>query len=124
MRARDSNQEDYLLRIIKQAAEALRRLREQLEGSAGASETVRADAQQAISQLLGDQAALLSRLDARTAVQLLGNAQKQALWAELLDLQADSCAAVGRSDQAESLRVRAQSIRDAPSPEFMPNSST
>jgi hypothetical protein len=111
VRARDSNQEDYLLRIIKQAAEALRRLRELLQGSATTSDTVHADTQQAISHLLGDQAALLSRLDARTAVQLLGNAQKQQLWADLLELQADSCAALDRPDQASTLRARAASVR-------------
>ena len=48
MRSRSSEQEDYLFRIIRQAAEALRRLREMLTGSAEASETVRRDASIAI----------------------------------------------------------------------------
>jgi hypothetical protein len=44
MPRRDSQRDDYLLRIIRQAADALRRLRERLTASAESAATVREEA--------------------------------------------------------------------------------
>lgn len=113
MRLRNSEQEDYILRIIRQAAEALRRLREMLTGSAEASETVRREAGIAIEQLLGEQAPLLTRVDAETAVRLVGSQARIALWADLLELEADACNRAGDTTGASAHRDRAVALRTA-----------
>lgn len=113
MRTRSSEQEDYLLRIIRQAAEALRRLREMLTSSAAASPTVRAEVHDAVGQLLGPDAALLSRLDAETAVRLLGDHVRAGLWADLLDLDATASVAGGDEIAATTQRTRAAALRAA-----------
>jgi hypothetical protein len=113
MRARSSEQEDYLLRIIRQAAEALRRLREMLTGSAEAGEAVRRDAGIAIEQLLGEVSPLLARVDADTAVRLVGSQTRIALWADLLELEADACERAGDASEASTHRARAAALRTA-----------
>lgn len=113
MRARNSEQEDYILRIIRQAAEALRRLREMLTGSAEASETVRREAGIAIEGLLGEAAPLLTRVDADTAVRLVGSQTRIALWADLLELEAEACERAGDASEASTHRARAAALRTA-----------
>ena len=65
MRPRGNTQEDYLLRIIRQAAELLRQLRRRLLGGEVSAETIRRDAASAIDFLLGGQAPVLGMLDGR-----------------------------------------------------------
>lgn len=113
MRLRNSEQEDYILRIIRQAAEALRRLREMLTGSAETSETVRREAGISIEQLLGEVSPLLSRVDADTAVRLVGSQTRIALWADLLELEADACDRAGDTAEASAHRYRAAALRTA-----------
>jgi hypothetical protein len=113
MRLRNSEQEDYILRIIRQAAEALRRLREMLTGSAEASETVRREAGIAIEGLLGEVAPLLTRVDADTAVRLVGSQTRIALWADLLELEADACDRAGDTTEGSAHRARAVALRTA-----------
>lgn len=113
MRLRNSEQEDYILRIIRQAAEALRRLREMLTGSAEASETIRREAGIAIEGLLGEVAPLLTRVDADTAVRLVGSQTRIALWADLLELEADASERAGDAGEASTHRARAAALRAA-----------
>lgn len=113
MALRRSEREDYLLRIIREAAEALRRLREMLTESGEPSATVRRDVEIAIGQLLGETSPLLTRVDADTAVRLVGDDGRVALWADLLELEADACELAGDETEASAHRARAAALRAA-----------
>jgi len=101
--------DDYLLRLITQAAAALRRLRGKLAGG-GATEEIVRDAGAAIGELLGPQRSVLDRLDAASAAQIVGNDDTIRAWSELLILQADAEAARGNSAVEQRLRQRAHSL--------------
>ena len=113
MGMRSGEQEDYLIRIIKQAAEALRRLREKLTASATASPSIRQEVNSATEQLLGAQADMLARLDAETAVRLVGTWRQAQLWADLVELEAEACDVDGDSVAASVRRARAVALRAA-----------
>jgi hypothetical protein len=113
MRARGNSQEDYLLRMIRQAAEALRRLRHRLAGTADAPEVVRMDAVAACDALLGSQSAVLAMLDASTAVRLAGHPEIVSLWTALLDVEAGALDAMGDATTAARRRARVVALRDA-----------
>lgn len=113
MGIRRNDQDDYLLRLIRQAAEALRRLRERLTHAAESPEAVRHDAAAATDALLGVEAPLLRRLDARSAARLLGHPGHVRAWAELLEVQADAARAALEVEAAGSLGARAKALREA-----------
>lgn len=113
MRPRSTNQEDYLLRLIQEAAAALRLLKHRLAGTASTPEAVREQAGIAIRALLGARAQLLERIDAVSAAHLIGHPEHVELWAALLDVEADAAQRCGDLPSAEQLRARAQSLRDA-----------
>jgi hypothetical protein len=113
MHARGNSQEDYLLRMIRQAADVLRRLRHRLTGGGDAPEVVRQDAIAATEMLLGSQSAVLGMLDPASAVRLVGHPEIVALWAAFLDLEAGALDATGDASTAERRRTRARALRDA-----------
>jgi hypothetical protein len=110
-----SAREDYLLRMIQQLGEMLRRLRERLTGKidAGEAAEVEREARQAIVTLLGPQASLLQHLDPASAVRLVANADRIALWMAFMRVQADAQRASGATDVAERLAARATAIEQA-----------
>ena len=101
--------DDYLLRLITQAAAAMRRLRELLVGGGSAEEVVR-DAGAAISALLGPQRSLLERLDAASAASIVGNADTVRAWSSLLLLQSEAEAIRGNTAEANRLSARARAL--------------
>jgi hypothetical protein len=113
MRPRGNTQEDYLLRIIRQAAELLRQLRRRLLGGEVSAESIRQDASAAIDLLLGAQAPVLGMLDAISAAQLVGHPAVVQLWCALLDVEADAADASGDPAPALRLRARAMALRNA-----------
>jgi hypothetical protein len=102
--------DDYLLRLIQQAAAALRHLRTRLGGGESADEVSR-DADEAIGTLLGPQRAMLERLDAWSAANLLGDPDRVMVWSDLLALQADLREVSGDSDGSAALRQRADALK-------------
>jgi hypothetical protein len=113
MRPRGNTQEDYLLRMIRQAAELLRQLRRRLLGGEENAETIRQDAAAAIDLLLGAQAPVLGLLDPASAVQLVGHPALVDLWTALLDVEADAAEASGDATVAARSRARTAALRDA-----------
>ncbi len=114
MRARSGDREDYVLRVIRQAAEALRLLRLRLAGGADSPEVVRRQAAAAADALLGPDAPLLARLDARSAARLVGDPRRVALWRGLLDVEAAAVEAGGGDRaRADALRARARALAAA-----------
>lgn len=111
MRPRGNTQEDYLIRMIQQAAEVLRRLRQRLTGGGGSPEQIRHDAAATVDLLLGAQSGVLAMLDPISAATLVGRPDVVHLWAALLDVQAGA----SEPDDAEAyrMRARAQSLREA-----------
>jgi hypothetical protein len=109
-----SAREDYLLRMIAQAAEALRRVRERLAGGANAGEVVR-DAGAAIGELLGTQRSTLDILDARSAVLLVGDRERITLWVSLLRVNAEAERARHNDAVADRLDARADALEQAAS---------
>jgi hypothetical protein len=109
-----SAREDYLLRLIQQLAALARRLRERLTGAGGdEAADVEREAADAVTSLLGPQAALLHALDAGSAVRLAGGAERVATWITLLEVQADAARARGEGDRAERLAARAAALGQA-----------
>ena len=102
--------DDYLLRLIQQAAAALRNLRTRLGGGASAEEITR-EADEAIGTLLGPQRATLERLDAWSAANLLGDADRVIAWSDLVALQADLREASGDTEGSAALRKRAEGLK-------------
>ena len=100
--------DDYLLRLIQEAAAALRRLRTRLGGGESAAEVSR-DADAAIGTLLGPQRAMLERLDAWSAANLLGDPERVLVWSDLLHLQADIMDANG-DPRGNTVRQRALAL--------------
>ena len=115
MRRRTSEQEDYLLRIIKQVSEAIARVRELLTAKATPSVTVREEVRQATALLLGAESPLLTRLDPESAARLVGSPQRIELWATLLELDAEAADVNGEPEQASAIRDRAAALRTASS---------
>ncbi len=113
MRPRGNTQEDYLLRIIRQAGELLRQLRHRLLGGEASAETIRRDAAASIDLLLGSQASVLGLLDPESAVRLLGHPALVELWTALLDVEADAAEADGDVSFAARRRTRAAALRRA-----------
>ena len=113
MRSRDGEQEDYLIRMIKQAADALRLLRHRLMGTANTAEGVQAGAEAAIGALLGPRASLIEKLDATSAAQLVGHPDMVDLWADLLEVEADAVSRGGDEATSVALRKRSRELRDA-----------
>jgi hypothetical protein len=110
-----SAREDYLIRLIQQLGEVLRRLRGRLAGKveAGDAAEVGREAGQAIVSLLGPQAPLLLQLDAVSAVRLVADANRVALWTAFMRVQADAERASGRVDAADRLMARAAALEEA-----------
>lgn len=113
MRPRGNTQEDYLLRMIRQAAELLRQLKRRLLGGEESAETIRHDAAAAIDLLLGSQAPVLAMLDPTSAVRLVGHPALVELWASLLDVEADAAESSGDAIAAARCRARVAALRAA-----------
>lgn len=113
MRPRGNTQEDYLLRMIRQAAEILSQLKHRLLGGAQSAESIRHDAAAAIDLLLGSQAPVLAMLDPASAVRLVGHPALVELWASLLAVEADAAEASGDAPFAARRRARVAALRDA-----------
>ena len=113
MRPRGNTQEDYLLRMIRQAAEILRQLKRRLLGGEESAETIRQDAAAAIDLLLGSQAPVLAMLDPASAVRLVGHPAFVELWVSLLDVEADAAESAGDATFAARRRARVAALRAA-----------
>jgi hypothetical protein len=106
---------DYLLRLIQQASAAARRIRELLTGEGAEATDLVRDADQEISALLGggSQAQLLERVDADTAVRLVGDAERIRAWIDLLQAQAEALTKSGAGAQAQRVQDRATALESA-----------
>jgi hypothetical protein len=113
MRPRGNTQEDYLLRMIRQAAEILRQLKRRLLGGEESAETIRQDAAAAIDLLLGSQAPVLAMLDPASAVRLVGHPALVELWVSLLHVEADAAESAGDATFAARRRARVAALRAA-----------
>jgi hypothetical protein len=118
MPIRSGGREDYVLRIIRQAAEALRLLRLRLSSGADAPVVVRRRATAAVEALLGADAPLLARLDARSAVRLVGDPRRVALWHGLLDVAAAAAREGGDAAGSHAIRQRAAALAAAAAAEW------
>lgn len=107
-----SQREDYLLRLLRQAAEALRRLREALTGEASPGEIER-EADAAIGELLGPRYSLLSSLDSTSAASLVADPRRIELWTDLIRVQAGARRRSGDEESAVALERRADSLTAA-----------
>ena len=104
-----SQREDYLLRQLRQAAEALRRLREALSGEASPAGIER-DAEAAIGELLGPRYKLLSSLDVTSAISLIADPRRVELWIGLIRVKAESRRRLGDEQGAAELEKRADAL--------------
>lgn len=114
-----SAREDYLIRMIQQLGEVLRRLRQRLTGQVDPRDAAEVDGQAgaAIATLLGPQAPLLQQLDPASAVRIVGDADRVGLWIALLRVQADARRAdtrrTDRDETADRLAARASALEQA-----------
>src|SRR5688500_18535512 len=106
-------QRDYILRLLEQAAAALRRLRELLGGGAAQPAVIVEEARAAQAALFGDTWALLERVDVATATALIRDSRQLSLWADLLRVEAEANRAQENAERAEYLETRAAGIAAA-----------
>jgi hypothetical protein len=104
-----SQREDYLLRTLRQAAEALRRLREALTGD-GSPDEIERDADSAIGDLLGPRYQLLSSLDVTSAISLIADPRRVELWIGLIRVKAETRRRLGDEEGAAELEKRADAL--------------
>lgn len=107
-----ARREDYSLTLVRQVAEALRRLREVLRVNGDTAAVIR-DAEATVDELLGPRHKLLASLDAASAAALVADARRVTLWADLLRVQADARRRLGDDDGARILARRADSLVQA-----------
>ncbi|HLA14146.1 MAG TPA: hypothetical protein VJZ25_03905 [Gemmatimonadaceae bacterium] len=107
-----SQREDYLLRLIRQVAEALRRLREALSAEAAPADIER-DAGVAIGELLGPRHGLLSSLDPHSAASLIADPRRVSLWSDLIRVQGAARRRLGDEAGAVALERRADALEQA-----------
>lgn len=103
------DRQDYLLRMIEQAAAAVAMLRRRLSGGEPPAAIAR-EARTAQGELLGKDAQMLSMLDARSAAHLLGEPRKLEQWVALLRVEAEALRAAGRDVDADQVESRASEL--------------
>ena len=106
-------QRDYILRLLEEAAAALRRLRELLRGGTAKPGAIVEEARAAQAALFGDTWALLQRVDVATASALIRDARQLSLYADLMRAEAEAHRALGEEERAEYLEARAAGIAAA-----------
>jgi hypothetical protein len=104
------DERDYLMRMIAMAAAIVAKLRSRLAAGGQPDEIVR-EARQAQGELLGKDWGLLRALDATSAAQILGDKDKRAAWADLMNVEAEALRASGKANDAAALEARAATIR-------------
>lgn len=106
-------QRDYILRLLEQAAAALRRLRELLGAGTARPVEIVDEARAAQAALFGDTWPLLQRVDVATATSLVRDPRQLAIWADLLRVEGEASRAVGDDEGATQLEARAAGIAAA-----------
>jgi hypothetical protein len=104
---------DYIMRIIEEFGFVLRRLVGRLQLGRDAAAEVIQEAQTAQATLLGSRAASAPFVDAATAVRLMQNPERVALWVEFLRVEAAAQRLEGREPQAVALEDRARALEQA-----------
>jgi hypothetical protein len=97
--------QDYLLRMIEEAFDVIRRIRRRRQD--GDPTTAIRDAEAAIDALLGPAAGVATRLDASTAAQLIRNPEQVALWARLAAERSEVLVEMGEDHAAYAAGRRA-----------------
>ena len=110
-------QRDYILRLLEQAAAAVRRLRELLGAGTAPSEEIVEEARAAQAELFGNSWTLLQQVDVATATSLVRDPRQLSLWADLLRVEAAATRSVGDSERAARLETRAAAIAAAAGPD-------
>ncbi len=106
-------QRDYVLRLLEDAAAAVRRLRELLAGGGTEPAAIVEEARAAQAALFGDTWMLLQRVDVATATGLIRDSRQLSLWADLLRVEAEANRSLGDVSRAEHLETRAAGIAAA-----------
>ncbi|HJR66988.1 MAG TPA: hypothetical protein VJ802_11235 [Gemmatimonadaceae bacterium] len=106
-------QRDYILRLLEQAAAAVRRLRELLGAGTAPPATIVEEARAAQAALFGDTWLLLQRVDIATVTGLIRDPRQLSIWAELLRVEADATRSLGDDERATHLETRAAAIAAA-----------
>jgi hypothetical protein len=97
--------QDYMLRMIEQAFEVMRRIRKRRE--TGDLMLAAREADGALDDLLGPAAAVAVRLDAYTAAQLIREPERVALWARITAEKAEALRELGDEPAARAAGRRA-----------------
>jgi hypothetical protein len=106
-------QEDYLIRLIRQAFDVLRRLRAKLMGDPLAADDVVRGAREAQAELLGPLFGAMTMVDPDTAVGLMRDRERLEAWVELMRLEADALRAAGDAAGADTVARRADAVQEA-----------
>ena len=107
-----AERDDSLLRLVTQAATALRRFRERLKGGTPPRE-IADEARAAAAELLGPRASLVAMMDATSAVGMVGDPERVRVWAGLLRVEADALRQLGDGARADWLDARASALEAA-----------
>lgn len=97
--------QDHLLRMIEQAFDVIRRIRQRRQDGDPAAAVRDADA--AVDELLGPAAAVATRLDPFTAAQLIRSPEQVAFWARIVAEKAEALREMGDEGPARAAGRRA-----------------
>jgi hypothetical protein len=97
--------QDYLLRMIEQAFDVLRRILKRRQSGELAQAVREADG--AVDEILGPAAAVAVRLDSATAAQLIREPERVALWAGVVAEKAEALRELGDEPAARAAGRRA-----------------
>jgi hypothetical protein len=106
-------QRDYILRLLEEAAAALRRLRELLGSGTAPPVEIAEEARAAQAALFGNSWMLLQQVDVATATSLIRDPRQLSLWADLLRVEAEASRSVGDDERAARLETRAAALAAA-----------
>lgn len=106
-------QEDYLVRLIRQAFDVLRRLRARLMDDPLAADAVARGAREAQAELLGPLFGAMVMVDPDTAVGLMRERERLEAWVELMRLEADALRVAGDDAGSTVVARRAEAVREA-----------
>jgi hypothetical protein len=102
--------EDYLIRLIQQAFDVLRRLRARLMGDPLEADEVVRGARDAQAELLGPLFGAMTVVDADTAVGLMRDRERLEAWVELMRLEAEALRVAGDAAGADTVARRADAV--------------
>lgn len=108
-----SAQSDFILRMIEQMGQVLRRLRARLDDDDAPEDDLFDESERAQAELFGPLWRTLRAVDAQTAISLIPESRRARLWIEFVRFEADAAQKRGDPVRAQTIARRADALEHA-----------